>query len=115
MAKMLVDVYREQLSMISILHAFVIGLYFALSIWLPAERVRWSGFVLGVSHSISGIGAVLTVQVLIRRYVLWNLVSNNMHRMWYFTHNIHVVRFLHTAVVRISCSPSGGGRGIWGY
>lgn len=65
--KMLVDVYREQLSIISILHAPVIGLYFALSTWLPAERVRWSGLVLGVSHCISGIGAVLTVQVLIRR------------------------------------------------
>lgn len=67
MVRMLVDVYREQLSMISIVHGFVIGLYFALSIWLPDESVRWSGLVLGVSHSISGIGAVLTVQVLIRR------------------------------------------------
>lgn len=67
MVKMLVEVYREQLSMISIVHAFVIGLYFALSVWLPAESMRWSGLVLGVSHSLSGIGAVLTVQVLIRR------------------------------------------------
>lgn len=67
MVRMLVDVYREQLSMISIVHGFVIGLYFALSTWLPDESVRWSGLVLGVSHSISGIGAVLTVQVLIRR------------------------------------------------
>lgn len=65
--KMLVEVYREQLSMVAIAHSFVIGLYFALTIWLPAEKVRWSGLVLGVSHSISGIGAVLTVQVLIRR------------------------------------------------
>lgn len=67
MVRALVDVYREQLCMISIVHAFIIGLYFSLSTWLPAESVRWSGLVLGVSHSLSGIGAVLTVQVLIRR------------------------------------------------
>ena len=67
MVKMLVDVYREQLSMIAVLHALVLGLYFALSVWLPAESVRWSGLVLGVSHGISGIGTVLTTQVLIRR------------------------------------------------
>lgn len=66
--KMLVDVYREQLSMITIANAPVIGLYFALALWLPAEHVRWSALALGVSQSLSGIGAVLTMQVLIRRY-----------------------------------------------
>lgn len=65
--RMLVDVYREQLSMITVIHALVIGLYFALGLWLPDEIVRWSAVVLGVSHILSGIGAVLTVQVLIRR------------------------------------------------
>lgn len=64
---MLVDVYREQLSMITIAHAPVIGLYFALALWLPAESVRWSALALGASQSLSGIGAVLTMQVLIRR------------------------------------------------
>lgn len=65
--KKLVDVYRGQLGVLSIAHAPVIGLYFALTLWLPAESVRWSALVLGASHSLSGIGAVLTVQVLIRR------------------------------------------------
>ncbi|CAM9782635.1 unnamed protein product, partial [Ectocarpus sp. 6 AP-2014] len=64
--KMLVDVYREQLSMISILHAPVIALFFALVLWLPDESVRWSAVALGASQSLSGIGAVRTVQVLIR-------------------------------------------------
>ncbi|CAM9984843.1 unnamed protein product [Ectocarpus fasciculatus] len=64
--RMLVDVYRQQLSMITILHAPVIGLYFVLAVWLPDESVRWSAVALGVSHILSGIGAVLTVQVLIR-------------------------------------------------
>lgn len=65
--KMLVDVYREQLSMISIIHAPVIALFFALVLWLPDESVRWSAVALGASQSLSGIGAVRTVQVLIRR------------------------------------------------
>ncbi|CBJ30263.1 hypothetical protein Esi_0183_0058 [Ectocarpus siliculosus] len=64
--RMRVDVYREQLSMITVIHALVIGLYFALGLWLPDESVRWSAVALGVSHILSGIGAVLTVQVLIR-------------------------------------------------
>ncbi|CAN0050817.1 unnamed protein product [Ectocarpus sp. 12 AP-2014] len=64
--RMLVDVYREQLSMTTVIHALVIGLYFALGLWLPDEGVRWSAVALGVSHILSGIGAVLTVQVLIR-------------------------------------------------
>ncbi|CAM9815256.1 unnamed protein product [Ectocarpus sp. 4 AP-2014] len=64
--RMLVDVYREQLSMITVIHALAIGLYFALGLWLPDEGVRWSAVALGVSHSLSGIGAVLTVQVLIQ-------------------------------------------------
>ncbi|CAM9710897.1 unnamed protein product, partial [Ectocarpus sp. 12 AP-2014] len=64
--KMLVDVYREQLSMISIIHAPVIALFFALVLWLPDESVRWSAVALGASQSLSGIGAVRTVQVLIR-------------------------------------------------
>ncbi|CAB1111708.1 unnamed protein product [Ectocarpus sp. CCAP 1310/34] len=63
--RMLVDVYREQLSMITVIHAPVIGLYFAFGLWLPDEGVRWSAVALGVSHILSGIGAVLTVQVLI--------------------------------------------------
>ena len=65
--KLLVDVYREQLSMITIAHAPVIGLYFALVLWLPAESVRWSALALGVSQGLSSVGAVLTMQVLIRR------------------------------------------------
>ncbi|CAM9339397.1 unnamed protein product [Ectocarpus fasciculatus] len=64
--KMLVDVYREQLSMITIIHAPVIALFFALVLWLPDESVRWSALALGASQSLSGIGAVRTVQVLIR-------------------------------------------------
>lgn len=65
--RMLVDVYREQLTMISIAHAPIIGLYFSLVLWLPDDMVHWSAVVLGMSHILSGIGAVLTVQVLIRR------------------------------------------------
>ncbi|CAM9291324.1 unnamed protein product, partial [Hapterophycus canaliculatus] len=64
--KMLVEVYREQLSIITIIHAPIIGLYFALTLWLPEEGVEWCAMVLGVSHCLSGIGATLTVQVLIR-------------------------------------------------
>lgn len=65
--RMFVDLYREKLSTIAVMNSVVTATYFGLVLILRGENQRWSAVLLGVSQSLSSVGALVTVQVLIHR------------------------------------------------
>lgn len=66
--RLLVEECREQLHVVTIVNALLMIVYFISLLFLRDDWAWLSAVVLGVSQSVSGIGTVLTVRVLIYRW-----------------------------------------------